>query len=313
VIALYIALGGMYSVVWTDALQGIVMAAGVLLFAFYTLKEVGGLYTGLNRLYKIDPALSSLPGRNIGWGELVDLVTVTSIAVWGLPQLINRFYTARDPSIVRRSTWFAVFLAIAITFSAYLGGALGNIVNADAGLALDPLKDIGRAVPVLASRILSPGFLAIFSAAVLAAAMSTMDSVALTSSSAVLYDLLNVKNTKVLRVGSALYTLSVAALAVPIASLGLTSIFKIGWLIVSGALLVPILTGLIGLKDPASSIISSVAGGASATILSLVGIIGKPVGYVFPLSQSIALAAFATTWIARKRAVKHVLRARGET
>ena len=295
IVAAYIALGGMYSVVWTDALQGTIMAMGVAILAFYVIRSVGGLLHGLQGLAGLEPELTSLPGRGIGWGELLDLVLVTSVAIWGLPQLINRFYTARSPDIVRRSTGFAVALAIIVTFSAYLVGALGNIVNAERGLGLSP-ADVKHAIPVLASALLPPSLLAVFTAAVLAASMSTMDSVAFTSSSALLYDLLGVRSTMTLRLGSAAYTLIASILAVPVASLGLTSVFKAGWLVVSGALLVPVLMGLAGLRSPAASLASSLTGALAALIPSIAMLRGIHVGYVFPISQALALAAFLAVY-----------------
>jgi len=81
VMALYIALGGMYSVVWTDALQGVVMSSAIAVVALLALGRVGGL-AGLEHVEPLKPAPITL---------IVDLALLTSIAVWGLPQLLNRF------------------------------------------------------------------------------------------------------------------------------------------------------------------------------------------------------------------------------
>ena len=99
-----------------------------------------------------------------------------------------------------------------------------------------------------------------------------------------------------LRLGSAAYTLIASILAVPVASLGLTSVFKAGWLVVSGALLVPVLMGLAGLRSPAASLASSLTGALAALIPSIAMLHGIHVGYVFPISQALALAAFLAVY-----------------
>ncbi len=72
VMAVYVALGGMYSVVWTDAIQGIIMALGVLSLSLVASAKAGGLGA-------LEASKPYVPSQKI------DLAFLTSMAVWGPP------------------------------------------------------------------------------------------------------------------------------------------------------------------------------------------------------------------------------------
>jgi len=256
--ALYVALGGMYSVVWTDTLQGIMMALGVLALLTASLGKAGGL-AGLSE------AKPFLPPQKINERLIFDLALLTSVAVWGLPQLVNRFYTARSMGIVRRATGIATLFAFIVTYSSFLSGLAAAEI-----LSKNTVKDPLVAIPTLAKKVLGTAGAAVFSAAVLAAAMSTADSIALTVGSAVVYDMMGRRNTRALRAASFLAMLAAAAVAVAALSLpkdlakSVTTIFKTGWTLTSGAFLAPVVATVIGARSRSAVIASSVTGAAVA-------------------------------------------------
>ena len=249
VMALYIALGGMYSVVWTDALQGVVMSSAIAVVALLALGRVGGL-AGLEHVEPLKPAPITL---------IVDLALLTSIAVWGLPQLLNRFYTVESPKVVKRATGLATFFAFIVSFGSFLTGLAARQLVA----GIPPMK----AVPTLSLELLGEVGAAVFAAAVLAAAMSTADSIALTVASAFVYDVLGVRSTRTVRAASFLAMLVAAAIAVATLSLpknlaeAVTAIFKTGWTLTAGAFLVPVLATLYDKKVGKTPILAaSIAG-----------------------------------------------------
>jgi len=232
IMALYVALGGMYSVVWTDTLQGVIMSGAIAVVALLALGRVGGLAS----LEFVEP-LKQAPMTLI-----VDLALLTSIAVWGLPQLLNRFYTVASSKVVKRATGLATLFAFIVSFSSFLAGLAAHKLVA----GIPPMK----VVPVLSLELLGEVGAAVFAAAVLAAAMSTADSIVLTVASAFAYDVLGIRNTRVIRITSFLAMLVAAAIAVTTLSLpknlaeAVTAIFKTGWTLTAGAFLIPVLATL---------------------------------------------------------------------
>ncbi|ALU12343.1 hypothetical protein EYM_02650 [Ignicoccus islandicus DSM 13165] len=258
VMAIYVALGGMYSVVWTDAIQGIIMALGVLSLAALASLRAGGLGA-------LEASKPYVPPQKIDVALIVDLAFLTSIAVWGLPQLLNRFYTAKSPSVVKRSTFIATAFAFIVTYGSFISGlAASHLVQGK----VNPLK----VIPILAKEMLGPIGASVFSAAVLAAAMSTADSISLTVGSAVAYDILGIRDTKVLRVLSFLSMVIAAGIAVLTLTLpkelasAVTSVFKTGWTLTAGAFLVPVLAVVFKVGRTESVVASSLVGALVALL-----------------------------------------------
>ena len=286
VMAVYVALGGMYSVVWTDAIQGIIMALGVLALVTLASSKVGGI-AGLNE------AKPFLPPNKIDLNLIFDLALLTSIAVWGLPQLINRFYTAKSPRVVKRSTVIATLFAFIVTYSSFLSGlAASEILDKP----VHPLK----AIPTLAKVLMGPVGAAVFSAAVLAAAMSTADSISLTVGSAIAYDMFGIKNTKVLRVLSFLSMIIAAVIAVLTLTLpkelagAVTTIFKTGWTLTAGAFVVPVLATVFNKGTRASVVASSLVGAGVALAYGL----GRAFKYPIPYSDlSFAITIISSAFV----------------
>jgi len=280
VMALYVAAGGMYSVVWTDALQGIIMAIGILTLASLAISRAGGVVM-------LDSAKPFAPSVNLDL--IFDLALLTSVAVWGLPQLINRFYTAKGPRVARRATVIATAFALIVTYGSFLSGLAGDVIL---GHNVEPLK----VIPLLSEELMGSLGAALFSAAVLAAAMSTADSISLTVGSAIAYDIFDIKDTRILRALSFLgmiiaALISVATLSLPKGLAGaVTAIFKTGWTLTAGAFLVPVLATVFGKGDRESILISSLVGAFVALVYGL----GKALKLVLPfydLSFAITILA----------------------
>ncbi|KSW11686.1 hypothetical protein CF15_02385 [Pyrodictium occultum] len=291
IMAVYVALGGMYSVAWTDTLQGVIVAAGVAVLLAFSLGHAGGLAA-------LENAKPALPPSKINLRLIFDLALLTSIAVWGLPQLVNRFYTARGPRVVRRATGIATLFAFIVTYGSFLSGLAAAVI-----LQSHPPSDPLKAIPALASIVMGPVGAAMFSAAVLAAAMSTADSIALTVGSAVIYDVLGVRDTRALRAASFLSMIVAAGIAVATLSLpkelasAVTTIFKTGWTLTAGAFLVPVVATVMGARSRAAVVASSLVGAlvALAYGASRAAHIAAPLA---DLSFAVTIAASLAAYIA---------------
>lgn len=179
IIVLYVAWGGYLAVVWTGFFQAWVMGAGLILLTVGALGAAGGLSAANLQLAALDPGLVETPG-NWGWAGLISYCLIVSFGVWGMPQMVIRFYSIKSVNVLRIG---AVVASIGGTMALlpYLCGAIARVLHP--GLASPDL-----AIPTLTKFVLSPWGGAVFFAGVLAAGMSTFSSVLIITSSATIRD-----------------------------------------------------------------------------------------------------------------------------
>lgn len=188
---LYLTMGGYRAVALTDFIQGLVMILGVGILLYYVLGsgQVGGLTQGIKRLAEIDPGLVKPVGPP-GWLPIASLVVLTSLGVWGLPQMAQKFYAIKDEQAIKPAMVVSTAFALIITFGAYFTGGLSRLFFDR--LPVDPAT--GKATPDMLMPIIIDSNLPEIGAAiilllVLSASMSTLASLVLVSSSAIAIDL----------------------------------------------------------------------------------------------------------------------------
>lgn len=179
VILFYVAVGGYLAVVWTGFFQGWVMIFGLLLLTCASVWKAGGVTQVHLSLQAIDPGLLSSPGV-WGWAGLVSFALIVSFGVWGMPQLVVRFYSIKSVEVLKIGT-LIVTLGGCIALLPYFSGAVSRIL-------LPKLSNPDLAIPTLTKMVLSPLGGAIFLSAVVAAGMSTFASVLIIASSSVVRD-----------------------------------------------------------------------------------------------------------------------------
>jgi SSS family transporter len=178
----YETLGGMRSVAWTDALQGLTLLLGCLVIVIAMDYQYDGLQKVTSTLMTVRPDFWTPPDLRgqAGWFSLLLLVAFGA-AVY--PQAIQRIYAARDEAGLRRALQLMLVMPWITTFVVFLFGIVGAArfpALADAQsehIALLLLNDLGTNVPVTAFLIV------VFIAAIIAAIMSTVDSALLAISS----------------------------------------------------------------------------------------------------------------------------------
>jgi len=188
VMVIYENLGGMRSVAWTDAMQGVILLLGVGLL-FVTLQwHFGGVAGVADQLAQHRPDFSEPPdwkGKSTWLGQL--LLIFFGISMY--PHAIQRIYAARDEKVLRRSLQVMVFLPLVTTFFMVTLGimAAGLIPGLEKGesdrVTLDMLELIVDQLPAMKF------LMVLFIAAIVAATMSTIDSSLLAISSLVTRDL----------------------------------------------------------------------------------------------------------------------------
>jgi len=180
IIVLYVSLGGYLAVVWTGFFQAWVMGAGLILLTIGALRAVGGLEAANVALSSVDRGLVESPGA-WGWAGLVSFALITSLGVWGMPQMLARFVSIKSEKVVRVGT-VVVTVGGAMAALPYLCGAIARVLHPE--LAATP----DLAIPTLTKGVLPTWGAAIFLAGVVAAGMSTFSAILITSSSAVVRD-----------------------------------------------------------------------------------------------------------------------------
>jgi sodium/proline symporter len=215
----YTLFGGFLAVSWTDVVQGLLMAAAMLIVP---ITAMDGSFAELSdKLTAINPQLLTL-WQN-AQGEPLSLIAIISLVAWGLgyfgqPHILARFKATRsnkDIATARRIavTWTALSMAGAMLIGligvVYVHNALGGV-----------LKDGETIFMLLVNAFFHPVIAGILLAAILAAIMSTADSQLLVSSSALAEDIYkqlirpNASQTEVVMVGRiAVVLLSGVALA----------------------------------------------------------------------------------------------------
>jgi SSS family solute:Na+ symporter len=180
--SVYTVLGGMTAVVWTDALQvGVVLAglAGCLLAIDQGmdggLAEAFRIASADGRTQLVDTSAPfnsprSWPGAIFGYGIL-------ALSVFGTnQQTVQRYLSCRTVADARRAAWLGWGLGFVITvLTLVVGLALYGFYQTHSGALPQDLA--GDAIlPFFVAAELPPGVAGLLVAAVLAAAMSSLDS-----------------------------------------------------------------------------------------------------------------------------------------
>jgi sodium/proline symporter len=185
VVMLYTMLGGFLAVVWTDVVQGIMMAIVAFVLPIVGIIELGGPAAVIA---KLQPRGSDFLAMNAGeTGAAFVFGVMLGGLSWGLgylgqPHLLTRYMAIRSPLQIKRGTLIAMIWVLV----AYWGAATVGIVGA--GVFEQGLADQEQVMPLLA-RYLLPGWIAgLMLAGAIAAMMSTADSQLIIVTSSIVED-----------------------------------------------------------------------------------------------------------------------------
>lgn len=187
VVIVYTALGGFNAVVITDTIQGLIMCLGTFLFLFFVLKAGGGisnidanLQSNLPDVYDNLTAVYT-PGSLISFWVLVGFGTL------GLPQTAVRAMGFKNTQGLKKAMVIGAITCSFVIVGMHLAGVWAGSLIGDAGL--DPAKDSDYFLPYIIQKIMPSGLGGIFISAPMAAVMSTVSSLLLLASAAIVKDL----------------------------------------------------------------------------------------------------------------------------
>ncbi|MEO0085590.1 MAG: sodium:solute symporter family protein [candidate division WOR-3 bacterium] len=181
----YLLLAGMRGDAWTDALQGVLMLAGLAAIVVGLAVVLGGFRQANQQAFAVMPELFQRPG---GGATFTPGIWLSYMLLWLLcdpvfPQLFQRFLAAKDERALKTSAVLYPLITGMLFFLPVAVGVMARPVLPDlAGKATD------QVLPLVVAKVL-PGWMgALAIGCGLAALMSTMDSQLLTLSSMVVRD-----------------------------------------------------------------------------------------------------------------------------
>ncbi len=193
VVLVYIVSGGFVAVVWSDVFQGTLMLVGLIALPLFGMAAAGGLDPVLQGLQEQDPQLLSLWGpEGQSWTSGFTILSFLAIGLgfMGSPQIFVRFLSLRSVDEVRPGAIVAVLWTLLATTGAVLVGMVGRafLMKPDQGLTEQLGQGGQQVLPMLVAGSVPAWAVGLYIAIVLAAIMSTVDSLLVLASSAFVRD-----------------------------------------------------------------------------------------------------------------------------
>ena len=195
----YTVLGGMYGVLWTDAVQGLMMLVVAVVMAAIPFLYAGGVAPLFERL--ADLSHPSAQGAPIGDGMVTfgGLVSVTYMLGIGLsvgmkqiaePRCLVRFYSVDNAAGMRFAMiWTPVFLGLSLVCVMGLGALVHGMATEQEAAHL--IRNTDEVVGFMLAKFDSAAVTAICVTGLFAAGMSSLASVMLIVGTAAVGDILN--------------------------------------------------------------------------------------------------------------------------
>jgi SSS family transporter len=194
VVMLYITQGGFTAVVWSDVFQGSLMLIGLVALPWVALNHIGGLEEVTTSLRAIDPHLLSLhgpgtAGPETGSWNVSSIVKILGMAAIGIgflgsPQVFVRYISMKNEKQILPGMITAGIWTVLADSGAVLVGVFGRAIYSSEALR----GNADNVLPEMAQGLLPAFFAGLFIAMVLSAIMSTIDSLIVVASSAVVRD-----------------------------------------------------------------------------------------------------------------------------
>lgn len=285
----YLVLGGYFAVARNDLIQGFVMVVGVILMVGYVVRapEIGGLGEAYDKLEALAPATVDVwPAWDLSplsWETffaspgivLLSFVILTSLGVWGLPQMVHKFYAIRDVKVVRPAIVISTLFAGLMAFGAYYVGALSRLFPGTGDLAAK--KRFDEIMPTVLTAALPEALVAVILLLVLSASMSTLAGLVMISGSAITIDLVKGEIKKDLGKGAEVMLLRALIVLFIVLSVVLAqqkwqlivNLMALSWGLVAGCFLGPFVWGLYWRRVSAAAVWVNIA-----LALAIMGVLG---------------------------------------
>ncbi len=198
---LYTTLGGLRAVIYTEAVQAIVLMLGALMISIGAFSRAGGWHTVMNG---VDPAAISLirPVGDAGvpWPGMVLGIPLLGFYYWCTNQsIVQRMLSAKDVDHARWGALFAGLLKLPVLFLIVLPGTCALLIFPKL-----PRPDL--VYPNLILHLLAPGLVGLVVAGFVAATMVSIASMLNSASTLITIDVVkqlkpSLSDSQVVRIG----------------------------------------------------------------------------------------------------------------
>jgi sodium/proline symporter len=177
----YTFIGGFLAVVWTDAVQAVLMFLALLVAPTVVILSSGGTEAVWQQMQAVNPQSTELLSN-------MTLIGFLSLIAWGLgyvgqPHILARFMAVENPQKLVAARRIAMVWMVLVLFGSVATGLAGIAYFAD-----NPLENPETVFIALSQQLFNPWVAGIITAAILSAIMSTVDSQLLVSSSVISED-----------------------------------------------------------------------------------------------------------------------------
>ena len=177
----YTFIGGFLAVVWTDAVQAVLMFLALLVAPTVVILSSGGMDVVWQQVQAVNPQSTKLFSN-------MTLIGFLSLIAWGLgyagqPHILARFMAVESPQKLAAARRIAMVWMILVLFGSVATGLAGIAYFAD-----NPLENPETVFITLSQQLFNPWVAGIITAAILSAIMSTVGSQLLVSSSVISED-----------------------------------------------------------------------------------------------------------------------------
>lgn len=176
VTGVYTIFGGLHAVMYTEAIQAIVLLLGSFVLLIFGLKEVGGWNHMISILPKeklnMFPPLSD---PEFPWVGILFASPIVGLWYWCTDQhIVQRCLAGKNEKEARRGTIFAAYLKLLPFFIFLIPGLIAYALHAQGKLQLE---DTNAAFPTMVKAIMPVGLRGVLAGGLLAALMSSLASV----------------------------------------------------------------------------------------------------------------------------------------
>ena len=269
IVILYCMSGGMKGAMMTDVIQGSLMIATAVV-TFIVSVVMGGGFSNINHtLQSMNEAYLTFPGANgyMPWTYYVSNIVLWSFFTMGQPHLFTKFFAMKD----HKTMFKAILLGTAgMFFSATLIEWAG--VNGIA--SIQNIEKADQIIPMILQRGMNPFLASIFIAGIVAAGMSTIDGILVTTTGAVTRDIYqkiinkDATDENVMKL-SKVVSVIIGIIVICFGVFQPGSIFEINLFAFSGMAIfvVPILFGIYWKKATAKGAVAAVIAGIISLLL----------------------------------------------
>jgi SSS family solute:Na+ symporter len=277
VFIVYAAVGGLWAATITDFIQLIVASGGIIAAFTAVLWRLGG-WGGFVSAIQLNINKSTHGFFNVmgtgDWSYIIWLAAPILLTTLAGADTYQRLLATKDAKTAQRSCWLAGIIIIIIT-------AFPTLIGMSAHAFFPGLNDASAALPNVVGHVFSPVLAGIVMAAILAAIMSTADSLLTVGTANIVYDIMyktlhreeELDEKKMLTISRvAVVIMGLIAVIVAALSSGIIDLINFVAILNTGGIVVPVVGGILWKRANLKAGLSAFFFGITAAAMGLSGV-----------------------------------------